>query len=88
MRTREGRLNRQFLHHFRYALETSIAAGLAGLGIMQGMDLFLHPWLKSGELVEVLPNNPVPSRKLSLIYPHRHVSRKVRVFAEWLATIL
>ena len=55
---------------------------------MQGLDLFLHPWLKSGELVEVLPNNPVPSRKLSLIYPHRHVSRKVRVFAEWLATML
>ncbi|HCM7679214.1 TPA: LysR family transcriptional regulator [Klebsiella aerogenes] len=68
--------------------ETYIAAGLAGLGIMQGLDLFLHPWLKSGELVEVLPNNPVPSRKLSLIYPHRHVSRKVRVFAEWLATML
>ena len=68
--------------------ETYIAAGLAGLGIMQGLDLFLQPWLKSGELVEVLPNNPVPSRKLSLIYPHRHVSRKVRVFAEWLATLL
>ena len=68
--------------------ETYIAAGLAGLGIMQGLDLFLHPWFKSGELVEVLPNNPVPSRKLSLIYPHRHVSRKVRVFAEWLATML
>lgn len=68
--------------------ETYIAAGLAGLGLLQGMDIFLKPYLDSGKLVEVLPEYPVPSRKLSLIYPHRHLPRKVRVFAEWLATLL
>jgi DNA-binding transcriptional LysR family regulator len=68
--------------------ETYIAAGLAGLGLLQGMDIFLKPYLDSGHLVEVLPEYPVPPRKLSLIYPHRHLPRKVSIFAEWLATLL
>lgn len=68
--------------------EAYIAAGLAGLGLLQGMNIFLQPHLDSGRLVEVLPNYPVPPRKLSLLYPHRHLSRKVQVFAEWLETLL
>jgi len=68
--------------------EAYIVAGLAGLGLLQGMRFFLQPYLDSGRLVEVLPNYPVPHRKLSLLYPHRHLSRKVRVFAEWLDELL
>lgn len=68
--------------------EAYIAAGLAGLGLLQGMNIFLQPYIDSGQLVEVLPNHPVPPRKLSLLYPHRHLSRKVRAFAEWLETLL
>ncbi|MGF6189330.1 LysR family transcriptional regulator [Serratia sp. 2723] len=68
--------------------ETYIAAGLAGLGMLQGMNLFLQPYLESGLLVEIMPDYPAPSRKLSLLYPHRHLSRKVRVFAEWLEDLL
>lgn len=68
--------------------EAYIAAGLAGLGILQGMTFFLQPYLDSGRLVEVLPDNPSPARKLSLLYPHRHLSRKVRVFAEWVEQLL
>ncbi|MBE0152927.1 LysR family transcriptional regulator [Serratia sp. PL7] len=68
--------------------ETYIAAGLAGLGMLQGMNLFLQPYLESGLLVEIMPDYPAPSRKLSLLYPHRHLSRKVRVFAEWLDNLL
>ncbi|HFK5651931.1 TPA: LysR family transcriptional regulator [Enterobacter cloacae] len=65
-----------------------IAAGLAGLGVMQGMNLFIQPYLDRGQLVEVLPGYPSPDRKLSILYPHRHLSRKMRVFTEWLESLL
>ncbi|MFV0265075.1 MAG: LysR family transcriptional regulator [Kluyvera sp.] len=68
--------------------EVYISAGLAGLGLLQGMNFFLQPYIDSGQLVEVLPNFPCPSRKLSLMYPHRHLSHKVRVFAQWLEGVL
>lgn len=68
--------------------EAYLAAGLAGLGLLQGMRFFLQPYIDSGRLVEVLPANPVPSRRLSLIYPHRHLSHKVRVFAEWVEALI
>lgn len=68
--------------------EVYIAAGLAGLGLLQGMNFFLQPYIDSGQLVEVLPGFPCPSRKLSLLYPHRHLSHKVRVFAQWLEGLL
>ncbi|EKA1638927.1 LysR family transcriptional regulator [Salmonella enterica] len=68
--------------------EAYIAAGLAGLGLMQGMNFFLQPYINSGRLVEVLPEHPAPARKLSLVYPHRNISRRVRVFAEWLEGLL
>lgn len=68
--------------------EAYIAAGLAGLGLMQGMNLFLQPYIDRGLLVEVLPGYRSPDRKLSLLYPHRHLSRKVRVFTEWLESLV
>lgn len=68
--------------------EVYVSAGLAGLGLLQGMDFFLRPHIATGRLVEVLPNNPVPARTLSVLYPHRHISPKVRVFTQWLETLL
>ncbi|MBJ3816632.1 LysR family transcriptional regulator [Shimwellia pseudoproteus] len=68
--------------------EAYLAAGLAGLGVMQGMYFFFKPHLDSGQLVEILPGYPAHARKLSLLYPHRHLSHKVRVFAEWLEDLL
>lgn len=68
--------------------EAYVAAGLAGLGLVQGMNVFLKPYLDSGQLVEVLPGNPSPDRKLTLLYPHRHLSHRVRVFTEWLERLL
>ena len=59
--------------------EVFTAAGLAGLGMLQGMRFFLQPYIDSGQLVEVLPDFPAPRRPLSLLYPHRHLSHKVRV---------
>ncbi|ROP62106.1 LysR family transcriptional regulator [Enterobacter sp. BIGb0383] len=68
--------------------EVYIVAGLTGLGLLQGMDFFLRPYINDGRLVEVLPGNPVPARRLSVLYPHRHISPKVRVFTQWLETLL
>lgn len=68
--------------------EVYIAAGIAGLGLLQGMNFFLQPYIDNGQLVEVLPNHPCPRRQLSLMYPHRHLSHKVRVFAEWVDSLL
>lgn len=68
--------------------EAYIAAGLAGLGLIQGMNLFLQPYIDRGQLVEVLPEHRSPDRKLSLLYPHRHLSRKVRAFTEWLESLV
>ena len=68
--------------------EVFTAAGLAGLGMLQGMRFFLQPYIDSGELVEILPDFPAPRRPLSLLYPHRHLSHKVRVFAEWLQRLV
>lgn len=68
--------------------EVYIAAGLAGLGLLQGMNFFLQPYIDNGQLVEILPDYPSPRRRLSLLYPHRHLSHKVRVFAEWLEGLI
>ncbi len=68
--------------------EAYVSAGLAGLGLLQGMNVFLKPYLDSGQFVEVLPSYPSPDRNLSLLYPHRHLSRRVRVFTEWLESLL
>jgi len=68
--------------------EVYIAAGLAGLGLLQGMKFFLQPYINNGQLMEVLPDFPCPQRQLSLLYPHRHLSHKVRVFAEWLEGLM
>lgn len=68
--------------------EAYIAAGLVGLGILQGMNILLQPYINSGQLVEILQDNHAPPRKLSMLYPHRHLARKVRVFGEWLETLI
>ena len=52
------------------------------------MNFFLQPYIDSGQLVEVLPHFPCPRRRLSLMYPHRHLSHKVRVFAAWVDSLL
>ncbi|MCS5873512.1 LysR substrate-binding domain-containing protein [Klebsiella pneumoniae subsp. pneumoniae] len=55
-----------------------------GAGDAAGDAFLLQPYIDSGQLVEVLPDFPAPRRPLSLLYPHRHLSHKVRVLADWL----
>jgi LysR family transcriptional regulator, regulator for bpeEF and oprC len=65
-----------------------VAAGLAGLGILQAPELMVGDHMKSGALRPVLAawtTEPVP---LHVVYPpNRHLSNKVRVFVDWVAEL-
>ncbi|ARD62048.1 LysR family transcriptional regulator [Kosakonia radicincitans DSM 16656] len=62
-----------------------LAAGLAGLGIIQTFSYALESALKSGALVEILrPWRPAPY-PFHVVYPqNRHVTHRLRVFIDWL----
>jgi len=66
--------------------EGSIACCLAGLGLIQIPAFDVQRHLRAGELVEVMPNHRAAPLPMTLLYPHRrHLSQRVRVFADWLA---
>ena len=70
-------------------VQTYHGAGLAGLGLIQAGLWSLKPYLLSGELVEVLPDLRPKSLPVSIVVAHRHnLSRRVRLFVEWLEHIL
>lgn len=69
--------------------EAYIACCLAGLGLIQIPVYDVRHHLDAGELVEVLPRHRAPPLPMTLLYPHRqHLSRRLQVFADWLATLL
>jgi DNA-binding transcriptional LysR family regulator len=65
------------------------AACVAGLGIIQAPQLGASPLIEQGLIVEILPeyySQPLP---VSILYPHkRNLSKRVRVFIDWLANII
>jgi LysR family transcriptional regulator, regulator for bpeEF and oprC len=65
-----------------------VACGLMGLGIVKVATYLARPYLDSGQLVQVLAAwtaEPVP---ISVLYPqNRHLSAKVRAFADWIAEL-
>jgi LysR family transcriptional regulator for bpeEF and oprC len=65
-----------------------VTCGLEGFGLIQPPLFMVLPHLRSGQLVEVLPDlKPLPM-PISAVYPHsRHLSSKVRVFVDWIAEI-
>jgi DNA-binding transcriptional LysR family regulator len=61
-----------------------LAAGIAGLGILQAPAYMLQPALESGQLVAVLQAWATPAVPVHVIYrPNRFLSAKVRVFIDW-----
>ncbi|ADO46499.1 LysR family transcriptional regulator [[Enterobacter] lignolyticus] len=69
--------------------ETYQAACLAGLGIIQAPRIGVRDALRSGQLVEILPQYRAEPMPVSLIYPHRrNLSRRVHLFMEWLTGLL
>ncbi|WP_408441568.1 LysR family transcriptional regulator [Paraburkholderia caffeinilytica] len=68
--------------------EAYLESGLDGIGIIQAARFMALPHLKSGRLVEILPQWKPPPAPISTIYPHnRHLSLTVRVFVDWIAKL-
>jgi LysR family transcriptional regulator for bpeEF and oprC len=69
--------------------EAYLEAGLAGLGVMKATRFAVNEWLTRGRLVRVLEDwtsDPLP---VYVMYPqNRHLSAKVRVFADWVAELV
>jgi DNA-binding transcriptional LysR family regulator len=69
--------------------EAYVAAAVAGLGLIQVPSHGLHYELRNRQLVEVLPQLRPRPMPVNIIYPHRRqLSRRVRVFIEWLEQVL
>ncbi|VVD77611.1 LysR family transcriptional regulator [Pandoraea commovens] len=65
-----------------------LQCGLRGLGLIQVPRFLAQSHIDAGDLVEVLPAfRPVPL-PVSVVYPqNRHLSPKVRAFAEWVTEL-
>ena len=69
--------------------EAYIACCLAGLGLIQIPAYDVKAHLAAGELIEVMPDHRAEPMPMTLLYPHRqHLSRRLQVFADWLASLL
>lgn len=69
--------------------ETYHAACLAGLGIIQVPRIGVREALRTGKMVEILPQYRAEPMPVSLIYPHRrNLSRRVHLFMEWLSGVM
>lgn len=65
-----------------------LAAGLAGLGVMQLPTFMAQEHIAAGRLVPILSDWCTKPKPLHIVYPpNRHLSNKVRVFVDWLAEL-
>jgi LysR family transcriptional regulator, regulator for bpeEF and oprC len=66
-----------------------VAAGLAGLGLIQTARFTVQPHIDSGALQVVLSDWQQPTVQVHVVYPpNRHLSAKVRVFVDWVAELV
>jgi DNA-binding transcriptional LysR family regulator len=65
-----------------------LAAGLAGLGIIQAPAYAVRQAMQAGALVSLLTDWRTPTAPVHVVYASNHyLSAKVRVFIEWVATL-
>ncbi|MCL7715756.1 LysR family transcriptional regulator [Stenotrophomonas mori] len=87
----EGGLRRQMLRT-RVCVDNAeayIACCIAGLGLIQVPAYDVRRELADGRLVEVMPGHRADPMPMHLLYPHhRHPSRPLRVFVDWLQALL
>lgn len=68
--------------------DACVAAGVAGIGLIQMPEFTLRDDLAAGKLVPVLEDHPSKELPLCILYPqNRHLSSKVRAFVEWTAEL-
>ncbi|MBW3507472.1 LysR family transcriptional regulator [Janthinobacterium sp. NKUCC06_STL] len=66
-----------------------LAAGVAGMGVLWLPDYMARPHVARGELLPLFPAWTVDPMPLYLAYPpNRHVSKKLRVFIDWVAELM
>lgn len=66
----------------------SLAAGLAGLGIVRTATFMAQPHFASGALVPLLLDWCADTIPIHVVYPpNRHLSAKLRVFVDWAAEL-
>jgi len=84
--SRLGESNDLMLRHRLVVNDTNacLAAGLAGLGILQAPNYAVHDAMQAGRLVPVLQDWSTPTIPVHVLYaPNRYLSAKVRVFIDW-----
>lgn len=65
-----------------------VAAGLAGLGVMQALTFLVQDHISSGALEPILLDWCSGPRPIYIVYPpNRHLSNKLRVFVDWMAEL-
>lgn len=65
------------------------AAAVAGLGIAYLPRAEIEHQLQAGDLVEIFGDWHMASMPISIVYPStRHISAKVRAFADWIALLM
>ncbi|WP_420998408.1 LysR substrate-binding domain-containing protein [Cupriavidus sp. 30B13] len=69
-------------------LEAHLRCGVQGLGLVQVPLAMAHPYITSGEVVEVLARWAPTPLPISAVYPHgRHLPALVRIFVDWMAEL-
>jgi LysR family transcriptional regulator for bpeEF and oprC len=62
-----------------------LAAGLAGVGVIQIFTFKVRPFLGTGQLVSFLHGSEPPPYPYHVVYPrNRYLSQRVRIFIDWL----
>lgn len=65
-----------------------VAAGLAGLGVIQAPIFMVQDHLEAGALRAILAAWSTETMPLHVVYPpNRHLSNKLRVFVDWVAEL-
>ena len=61
-----------------------LEACIAGLGIIQAPRYNIRALVTDGTLVELLPQHTAPPLPLSILHPHRRLTRRARALLDWL----
>jgi DNA-binding transcriptional LysR family regulator len=93
VRSRDTRDGKRIEIRGRYVVAVNesnahLAAGLAGLGVIQTFAFMAQPHIARGELVPVLADWESERQPVYVVYPaSRHLSARLRAFVEWTAGI-
>lgn len=69
--------------------DVAIAACMAGSGICPGAPFAVANWVRTGQLVPVLPQWSFKARPVHILYPsNKHLSVRVRCFVDWLLELI